>query len=203
MPAETNWKAVRRDYEGRTLRTAEILVKYDITAYALNKRIGTEDWTRRLSAVAAQEAGKPPAKTAAKKKATTLKPKAKSAKTSSVSEAVKPLKPIAQRRKILAHLHSSVTRKLALLEKRIEQQENGGKGAISAADFERDTRSIAQLIKSLEQATEFHHDQSGKRISGAAAKSASIAAIALADEADRLRRELAERLQRLVDPAGE
>jgi hypothetical protein len=66
-------------------------------------------------------------------------------------------------------------------------------GTTSAADHERDARSIGTLIKSLEKVTE---------IETAAARSTGTTddARALADEADRLRTELAERLQRLCAP---
>jgi hypothetical protein len=112
--------------------------------------------------------------------------------------------PIAQRRALVARLTNAIETKLKLLERRFEREmTTPGKG-LSAADFERDTRNIGLLIKNLEQVTEYDHDQQlGKRLSGAAAKSASLATSALADEADRLRRELGERLSRLVDPAGE
>ena len=59
------------------------------------------------------------------------------------------------------------------------------------------------LIKNLEQVTDFNHAHwLGKRITSAAATPPTIAPTVLADAANRVRRELAERLQRLVDPAG-
>ncbi len=71
---------------------------------------------------------------------------------------------------------------------------------VSSADAERDQRAISLIIKNLELVREYGHaPQPGPHLRGAAAKSASLAATQLADEADRIRRELGERLSRLVE----
>lgn len=198
MPDDPDWEDVRRDYHGTELKTSAILDKYRISRRALDKRIRAEGWTVRLSA----------AQLAAAKRAATVvsEPPADVGSVPvavSVPLAATPRTPIAQRRKILLRLHSTIEKKLRLLEQRLDKQEADAASNVNSADFERDTRNIGLLIRNLEQLTEIDHDQRGKRISGAAAKSASIADSALADEADRFRRELAERLQRLVDPAGD
>lgn len=70
----------------------------------------------------------------------------------------------------------------------------------SAADHERDTRAIGALIGNLSRVTEIEADL--ERIPGAAAPAADRAKEQadrqLADEAERFRREVAERLARLV-----
>jgi hypothetical protein len=99
-------------------------------------------------------------------------------------------------------LTTAIETKLGILEKRFDKEMSGEGKATSAADTERDTRAIGILIKNLEQVTEYSHaHELGTKLSGAAAKSAARAASELADEADRLRRDLAERLQRLADAA--
>ena len=67
-----------------------------------------------------------------------------------------------------------------------------------ATDHERETRSIGALIDNLEKITEMEAGL-GK---SAGKPGAAIAATDLADEADRCRRELADRLARIVEAAG-
>ena len=205
MADSPNWRKVRRDYEGRVLTIAALLAKHGISPNDLLRERTNGKWVTRPSVAEMAKA-----KAAGKMRcAAPVDPDPPQPLTLPVQKAkriTKP-KPIAQRRAIVDRLTNAIDTKLKLLERRFEREMAGldtarGK-AISAADFERDTRNIGLLIKSLEQVTDYDQTrQLGARITGAAAKSASIAASALADEADRLRRELAERLQRLVDPAG-
>ena len=80
---------------------------------------------------------------------------------------------------------------------------NGSKTTPSSADHERDTRAISTLIKTLESVTELEIglDRAAGKVTGSVASSPDDAR-ALADEADRFRRELAQRLQRLTGPAA-
>ncbi len=75
-----------------------------------------------------------------------------------------------------------------------------GSADTTAADHERDTRAIGALIANLSRVTEIEADL--ERIPGtAAAPIDQQAEHQLADEAERFRREVAERLERLVRPA--
>ena len=73
----------------------------------------------------------------------------------------------------------------------------------SAADHERDTRAIGALIANLSRVTEIEADL--ERLPGSSSPASSQAAHhaerQLADEAERFRGEVAERLARLVRPA--
>ena len=67
----------------------------------------------------------------------------------------------------------------------------------TATDHEREARAIGALIDNLEKITEI---ETG--LGNATAKSGSATSVSdLADEADRCRRELAERLSRIVEVA--
>lgn len=67
----------------------------------------------------------------------------------------------------------------------------------SATDHERETRAIGALIDNLGKIEEME----GNLGRGKAGKS-TAAATDLADDADRYRRELAQRLQRIVEASG-
>ena len=199
MSAEPDWEDVRRDYEAGALSVLKLLTKYHISLSVLTKQRIDGGWIERASA--AKGAGK---MTAANATLPPAEPPAEVACSTPARRTAKP-KPIAQRRALVARLTNAIDTKLKLLERRFEREmssvDNARKTA-SAADFERDTRSIGLLIKNLEQVTNYEDGHElGKRITGAAAKSATLASTALADEADRIRTELAARLQRFVDTA--
>lgn len=201
MSEEPDWEDIRRAYANHDLPITKLVAKFGISSTKLYLRVKAEDWPRR-----------PPM----------IKLKAIADTTEIASESVDPgsaappptaappeskkLTPIALRRALVQRLTIAIDTKLKLLERRFEREMHGveatQKTASSAADFERDTRSIGLLIKNLEQVTDYDDThQLGKRITGAAAKSASLASTALADEADRIRAELAARLQRFIDTA--
>ena len=70
----------------------------------------------------------------------------------------------------------------------------------TATDHERETRAIGALIDNLEKIMELESDLSSPKAKRGAA--ASGAAADLADEAERCRRELADRLTRIVEAAA-
>lgn len=195
MSAPPDWEDIRRAYDDHSITIAKIIETFGITASQLTARRLAGQWTARQSA-------------AARAKASADAKRALSASSDGRAELpeaqLKPpakLTPIAQRRALVVGLTNAIETKLKLLERRF-QREMDGKTPASAADFERDTRNIGLLFKNLEQVTEYDHAHTlGRRITGAAAKSAALASTALADEADRLRSELAARLQRFIDAA--
>ena len=140
----------------------------------------------------------------------------------------KPPNSLSARRALIRRMYSAIDTKLQLLELHMQNDlvrlDTGTDS--SAADHERDTRAIGTLIKNLGTIADIDHanrrpkpgenksgdNKSGDPVTGLAATStrspnsrggglrnapADIAA--LADEADRFRRELAARLQRIVD----
>lgn len=104
---------------------------------------------------------------------------------------------LAARRRLLDRLVVAISMKLEQLERSMTKDlEAPDKGEATATDHERETRSIGALIDNLEKITEMEtgigRNLSGKR---------DTAAADLADEAERCRRELADRLSRLVESA--
>jgi hypothetical protein len=102
----------------------------------------------------------------------------------------------AARRQLLNRLVAAISLKLEQLERRMAQDLDSPGGAdASATDHERETRAIGALIDNLGKVTEM---ESG--LDRSAGKPG--AAPDIAGEADRWRRELAQRLQRIVGPAA-
>jgi len=96
------------------------------------------------------------------------------------------------RRRLIDRLVAAISLKLEQLERRMHNDLDQTDDDQSATDHERETRAIGQLIDNLGKLTEMQTGHPPK--SGAAARAAPD----LAGEADRYRRELAERLRRIV-----
>ena len=104
------------------------------------------------------------------------------------------------RRELVQRLYKAMDTKLKLMERRMEtQMTNLEKGTdLPSADHERDTRTFGAMIKNIEQVKEMQADLD--RVAGG--QPATAADAELIAEADRFRREIAERLARFVPPAG-
>ena len=89
--------------------------------------------------------------------------------------------------------------KLRLMERRMEaQMTNLEEGRdLPSADHERDTRTFGAMIKNIEQVKEMQADLD--RVAGGQPETAADAE--LFAEAERFRREIAERLARFIPPA--
>ena len=100
---------------------------------------------------------------------------------------------LAERRRLARRLTTAIDRILAKMEKRMVREKRKDAEPTTAADQERDSRLVHSLIRSLEKVTEFEADLE-RPDSG---KSDAPDARAFADEAERARAEIAERLARL------
>ena len=138
----------------------------------------------------------------------------------------KPPNSLSARRALIRRMYSAIDTKLQLLELHMQNDlvrlDTGTDS--SSADHERDTRAIGTLIKNLGTIADIDHanrrpkpgdksgdNKSGDPVTGLGVSTRSASArygglrnapadiAALADEADRFRRELAARLQRIVD----
>jgi hypothetical protein len=101
------------------------------------------------------------------------------------------------RRTLVRRFYKAIDTKLKQMELRMATEIAQGEETSSAADHERDTRAIGGLINQLGKISEFEADldrPAGSRDAASAAR--------LAEEADGYRRALAERLERLIQPAG-
>lgn len=206
-PDDTVWEDIRRAYEHSDILIPEILKTYRIDAKELAARRKSEGWTPRKG-VAGRKPKPDPVATPLQLSRGPQDPdapeKPKSKKTTPSAKAPKP-QTAAQRRAIVARLSAAIDRKLALLERRMDREIDAAENEPpTSADIERDIRAIGALMKNLEQATENDRAATAKSGRGATGTSRdrSRDATASADTADRIRRELGERLQRLVEAAG-
>ena len=97
------------------------------------------------------------------------------------------------RRALIQRFYKAIDTKLQQMELRMQTEMEKGESAQTAADHERDTRAIGGLINQLGKISEYESDLD--RPAGQGEEFAAIAA-----EAERYRRELAERLARLLPP---
>jgi hypothetical protein len=107
---------------------------------------------------------------------------------------------VAARRALVQRLYKAIDTKLKLMERRMHKQIGSldGDKALSSADHERDARALGTIIKTIGQVKEMQADLD--RVAGG--QPATAADAELFAEADRFRREIAERLARFVPAAG-
>ncbi|MDX2155130.1 MAG: hypothetical protein SFW09_01370 [Hyphomicrobiaceae bacterium] len=106
----------------------------------------------------------------------------------------------AARRRLLDRLVAAISMKLEQLERRMTDDLAAIEaGDATATDHERETRAIGALIDNLGKITEIEADLQRP---ADAKRGAALPATDLADEAERCRRELADRLSRLVEAAA-
>ena len=107
---------------------------------------------------------------------------------------------VAARRKLVQRLYKAMDTKLKLMERRMQTQLTNLRKAgtdLSSADHERDARAFGTIIKNIDQVKEMQADL--ERVAGG--QPATAADAELFAEADRFRREIAERLARFIPPA--
>lgn len=98
------------------------------------------------------------------------------------------------RRALIQRFYKAIDTKLKQMEQRMKSEMEKDDDGQSAADHERDTRAIGGLINQLAKLSEYETDLDRPN----AGQGEDFAAVAA--EAERYRRELAERLARLVPP---
>lgn len=218
-PSEPNWALIRHRYEETQDAVAQICADAGITKSQLDTRRKREQWHRKSprpfppprKPVAARAASEPPPPIAPSTFAAGAEPSA-AASRAGVEETAEvegttpadlalPSRPgatPAAHRRLLDRLVAAISMKLGQLERRMTTDLAAGEDS-TATDHERETRAIGALIDNLEKITEMETglaNTGGKRPSAGAAATTD-----LADEADRCRRELAERLHRIVEAA--
>jgi hypothetical protein len=230
MPTDTIvWEEVRRVYDDHSIPIARICFQFGITRPELTKTRNELGWTPRFGATDPRRLLNrlvPDSAAEDTDTADATPPAARAKRSRSIR-----LPALAERRERVARLTAVIDTKIAILERRFARElentkrkkkpskasaspadadatpvpdEKVSEGTfVSAAESERDQRAISLIIKNLELVREYGNaPQPGPHLRGAAAKSASLAATQLADEADRIRRELGDRLSRLVEAPG-
>ena len=207
-PDQPDWSEIRRLYLNGKLAIAGIAERHGVSAQRIARRAKRERWPPRRPRHSDGRPSKQPDKPADKPYATRVAapatkaspPKSRSkrpaAATGSTARSLK------ARRTLVRRLYTAIDTKLQQMERRMahDMATEQGSADTTAADHERDTRAIGALIANLSRVTEIEADL--ERIPGtAAAPIDQQAEHQLADEAERFRREVAERLERLVRPA--
>jgi hypothetical protein len=220
------WATITRAWRKNEITIAAIAEKTGVSVDDIKARAQAEDWkprsyTRKKSA---RQAAASPKSTASSKPKISAEPPPPAA-VSLPDASTLPTKPpnsLTARRALIRRMYSAIDTKLQLLEKHMQSDlarlDTGTDS--SAADHERDTRAIGTLIKNLGTIADIDHANrrsksadglsdakragpiGGQSTSGSTAPAAQGHATdiaALADEADRYRRELAARLRRVVD----
>ena len=96
-----------------------------------------------------------------------------------------------RREALVNRLYAAIDEKLKRLEKRMKSGE-----ASTVADSERETRELSHMIRSFEKVTEVAADITKPAATGQSSAPANPAVLTAAD-AERMRHEIAERLERL------
>jgi hypothetical protein len=196
MPIDdATWANVRRAYVDTSKPVKQICAEFGIDGWALAARARQEHWPRRLAKIIA-------ARAAAKAAVRSLKPAQAAAVDPTPSDYADLPLPSNQRARLtlVRRLYKAIDTKL----KQMETHMASATGT-SSADHERETRTLSTLIRNFERVSEFDSDLA--KSTGTPANSstpahfanhgANTAAATSATDADRLRRDIAERLVRL------
>ena len=184
---DETWAAVRLAYEDAEASLKEIAARFGLTPQRIGIRAKKEGWTARgthrtRSATASKKSGK-----------------SEDAAGCVATEAEQPrarrsagLPTRGAQRALIGRLYRAISLKLEHMEMRMASGE-----ARSAQDEEREGRALATLISNFEKVTEAVAELDRD-------KDAARAAGRIGADAERMRREIAERLERLggVGPAG-
>jgi type IV secretory pathway VirB10-like protein len=178
---QPDWSEIRRLFAAGAPTLARIAERYGVSVQRITRRARKDGWPAR----------------SVRPSGATKRPPGKPARdTSSVPVSLK------ARRTLVRRLYKAIDTKLKQMERRMahDMATDDGTSDTTAADHERDTRAIGALIANLSRVTEIEADL--ERLPGSAKPADQQADRQLADEAERFRREVAERLARLVRPAG-
>ncbi|MFN3744479.1 MAG: hypothetical protein ACK4TL_07220 [Hyphomicrobiaceae bacterium] len=200
---EPDWPQIRRQYAAGALTLARIAERHGISVQRLARRARKEGWPARRrrppgtgESPLRKAGGKAPT-TAVRKgprpRAAQSAPEGRRRETGATS--------LKARQALVRRLYKAIDTKLKQMERRMahDMATNEGSSDRTAADHERDTRAIGALIANLSRVTEIEADL--ERLPESASPTDQHGDRQLADEAERFRREVAERLARLVRPA--
>jgi hypothetical protein len=168
---QEQWAEVRRLREELDLTTETIAARMGVHPRTIERHAASEGWLLRA-------------------------PGAQKPKDTSAFAAFT----VAARRKLIQRLYKAMDTKLNLMERRMKTQLANLRKAgndLPSADHERDARAFGTIIKNIDQVKEMQADL--ERVAGG--QPATAADAELFAEADRFRREIAERLARFIPPA--
>ena len=169
---DETWANVRRAYEDGQVSLAEIAQRFALSSQRIVARARKEGWTARQR----------PGKGRASSRSRSAEERDASAGRAAKRSDTLPTR--GAQRALIGRLYRAISLKLEHMEKKMASGE-----ARSAQDEERESRALATLINNFEKVTEavagLDKDRSATRAAGVGA------------DAERMRREIAERLERL------
>lgn len=171
---DETWAAVRRAYADASVPLAEIARRFGPTPLSIGARAKREGWAGREARMrqrgwATIKKANPPA----------ARPAGRSTKTSTLPSR-------GAQRALIGRLYRAISLKLEHMEERMASGEDR-----SAQDEERESRALATLISNFEKVTEAVAGLDKDRDAPTRAAGTTSA------DAERMRREIAERLERL------
>jgi hypothetical protein len=208
MPTdEATWAAIRRAYDETTEPIATILRRFNVHSSRFYEYRLRHGWPPRpQSALTPKRKAAPSAKAKAAAGSKPAQPKPSATPTSAAAARYPArLVPLARytrsraaRAQLLGRLYAAIDLKLQQMEQHLAMNIK-----TTPADHERETRTLGTLIKTFENATEINPDQAGPAPAHAASAGGTSSPAGLAagafdpSNAVRLRREIAERLERI------
>lgn len=174
---DETWAAVQLAWADATLPLTEIAARFGLTPQRIGAKAKKEGWTGREAARRTRRSTKPPASKRAQAET------GKARKTTKPGKGGLPTR--GAQKAIVGRLYRAISLKLEHMEKRMASGE-----ARSAQDEERESRALATLINNFEKVTEAVAELDQDR-------DAAHAASVNGADAERMRREIAERLERL------
>lgn len=165
------WAEIRRAYEAGVETVAAISARYGISQGAIYGRSRLEGWAKRSAIKKARPGSGSHRRTGA---------------AANKQEAERKRRCPERDGQLIMRLYNAIDSKLKRLEARMQTDQE-----ITAADSERETRELGLMIRSFEKVTAFATELEGQRGEPhGKSKGAS-------GDAERLREEIAERLERL------
>lgn len=198
---DETWAAVRSAYADTSVPLADIAARHRLTPLAIGARAKWEAWPGREERLRSREAAKMGSKKLGSKKVAPNRRARKPASQSDRQPEAGGREPVPAkgrphrlptrdaRKSIVGRLYRAISLKLEHMEKRMASGE-----ARSAQDEERESRALATLINNFEKVTEAVAELDKDGNAGRAGARASTSSSA---DAERMRREIAERLERL------
>jgi hypothetical protein len=188
MPDDAVWEDIKRAYETSPETVLEIAARFDIAARKISGRATSHNWIKRPR-------GTDSLMIARAKRAAGITSIAPDLSTTASRRGVPAGGTLTHKKAIVRRLYDVTDAKIAAIEQRI-----AAKTALTGTDADREGREITVILKTIEKLMDL-----ADALTPPAAKSNAApgtAASALADDADRLRRDLAQRFARLCDSAN-
>ncbi len=203
------WEEVRRRVRDGE-KITDLAKAYDVHPSTLHRRLATARKVKPKSAKRSAGTRQVAARTATRK--VSAKPAPKQPAIEAATPPARPARALKVRRQLISRLYRAIDTKLKLMERRMNSEIHAldalsGNSAgpadesltLTAADHERETRAFGALVKTINSVRQMQAEL--EHLANANTTAApSTADARLAADADRYRRDIAERLAKFVPP---